>query len=207
MKISIVNILAIVFITLILAGCDRGSDISSRPVPKLVSLNINSPVEAFNTILTSNDRNTRYTATIYLRQQTNSHVSTIKAYGDLLFRVHDENIRKWLYESMGWFGGTGSTSLLTAYLIQEEKLSMKMEIVHALGEIGPDAKDALPAIRRVSSLYARLADEMNEGGKVIIQDRNGEQRVEYEQDDKALANTFQQVARNAISKIQAGVGN
>lgn len=199
MKNTILSTTAIA-LTFILNSCGGEGDDAARMPPKTVSQTFSTAEEAFNPMLNSDDRNVRYTATLYLKQKKDEYDGTIKGYGNVLFQVSHEHIRKRVYESMGWFGDTAVASILTAYVIKEENIPMKMEIVRALGEIGPDAKESLTAIERVSSQYARLAEDIKGGGRVIVQSRSGEYYIDPA--DKETAKAFQRVAQEAMAKIR-----
>lgn len=184
----------------ILAACESHDAAAPRTPPKTVSQTFTTAEEAFNTMLNSNNRNVRYTATLYLKQKKDEYEGTIKGYGNILFKVSHEHLRKRVYESMGWFGGSAVVSLLTYYLTTEEQPLMKMEIIRALGVIGPDASSALTEIEQISIHYAQLAGALKGGGKVIIKGPNGE----YEIDPANMVSpkAFQRVADEAMAKIR-----
>lgn len=187
-------------LTFALAACERQGDAAPQPPPKTVSQTFRSAEEAFNTVLNSSDRNLRYTATLYLKQKRDEYEGTIKGYGTVLFRVSHEHIRRRVYESMGWFGDPAVAAILTHYLTVERSAAMKLEILHALGEVGPDAEGALRTINQVSSDYSRLVQDLKGSGRVVVRGPSGEQEIDPAK--MISAEAFQRAADDAMIKIR-----
>jgi hypothetical protein len=185
---------------LTLAACARQEIDAPRTPPKTVSQSFNSAQEAFKTILRSGDRNSRYTATLFLKGKKEQYDWTLKAYGSALYRESQEQVRNRVYESMGWFGTSGVAQLLTYYLTVEEKTETKMEIVRAMGDNGPDAATALTVIEQIANDYSRLTSDLKGHGKVIVRGPNGD----YEIDPAKMvsAEALQRAANEAMSRIR-----
>src|SRR2546425_2118445 len=111
------NLILMVLLGVLVSSCDRKSPSAENPgerpalgvdsclqTPRAASIRFASPDDAFKTLLNSTNRSERYSATLYLKSQRADE--TIQDYGKLLNQLSHPPARLYVYESMGFFGGS-----------------------------------------------------------------------------------------------------
>ena len=196
----LMNRMTMVLIAVLLAGCNGDADRPScldRPGESTVS--IASIDRAFSIMLNSDDRNARYSATLYLKTHLGDEM--IKHYGNLLFKVSHPPGRIRIYESMGFFGGRASASLLAVYLQTEEETDAKAQIICSLGHIGPDAAQYAHLIEATNNAYARhYATRKSRGGSIVVRSGDAQWIIRA---DSIPPKRFALIAEESLRRIQA----
>jgi len=194
------RIIATLLIGVLLAGCGRDSSRSScldRPTES--SVVIASIDEAFSIMLNSDDRNARYSATLYLKSQLGDE--TVNHYGNLLFKVSHPPSRIKIYESMGFFGGSANASLLACYLQSEDEIDAKAQIICSLGHIGPDAVQFTRLIEETKKEYARhYSTWKSQRGSIVLRSGDAQWTIS---EDSMSPERFSLIADESLKRIQA----
>jgi hypothetical protein len=196
------RIVATLLIAVLLVGCSRDSD-SARPScldrPSESSVGIASIDEAFSIMLNSEDRNARYSATLYLKSHLGDE--TVKHYGNLLFKVSHPPGRIKIYESMGFFGGSANASLLAHYLKTEDETDAKAQIICSLGHIGLEAVQFTRLIEDTKNAYARhYSTRKSQGGSIVVRLGDAEWII---REDSMPPERFSLIADESLKRIHA----
>jgi hypothetical protein len=150
-------------------------------------------------MLNSEDRNARYSATLYLKSHLGDE--TIKHYGNLLFKVSHPPGRIKIYESMGFFGGSANASLLAHYLQSDDETDAKAQIICSLGHIGPDAAQFTRLVEDTKNAYARhYSTRKSQGGSIVVRSGNAEWII---RENSMPPERFSLIADESLRSIQA----
>jgi hypothetical protein len=177
----------------------KKSDLNSYLIlPSKSSINIASIDDAFALILNSKDRSERYTATLYLKSHLGEE--TIKHYGNLLFKISSLKARIKVYESMGYFGGYANAAILSEYLMREEEIYTKVQIICSLGLIGKDAAQFLPLIKNIRDSYSDIyKSRESKDGSILV---NTGEISWIIREDSMEPEQFLEIVNKSIKKIQ-----
>lgn len=150
----------------LLVGCSGASDPGScidRPVGS--SINVASIDEAFSIILKSDDRDERYSATLYVKAHVENE--SLEHYRNRLTNETRLSDRIRIFESMGFYGGSTTAYWLGEFLRGEAEVETKAQLICALGHIGGDAAETVALIDTIKAEYGELyAMRESQGGRI-----------------------------------------
>jgi len=185
---------------LLLAGCGQANTATCLDLPASASTAIASIDDAFDLLLNSDDRSVRYSATLYLKLNLKGELTS--HYGKLLFQLSNLKARLKVYESMGFAGDGGTAQLLAHYLLAEEEIDAKVQIICSLGSIGSDASPALRSIEYVRNKYPeQFRIGRSQGGTVILRSRSND-AAWIIREDSMSPEEFVALANRAIDRIR-----